>query len=234
MKILRKVLILGASSDIGNETVKYYLKNNWKVYAHYNRNRLKIENKNLKLFKLNFFSFSKIIEKKIKKIKKIKFDAIINLVGYIDNKSFLNFKTKDLEKSLKVNSVVPFYIIKELSSIMIKNKFGRILQTSSVGVKFGGGKNTFCYAISKKTNEFIPRDNKVWAANNVLMNVLVIGVTDTKIHYNIAKKNLNLRKKLIPMKRFATTLEIARYIYFLTSEENTYITGQVLNISGGE
>ena len=126
------------------------------------------------------------------------------------------------------------YIIKELSSSMVRNKFGRILQTSSIGVKFGGGKNTFNYSISKKVNEFIPRDNKIWAANNVLMNTLVIGVTNTKIHNKIAKKNLNLRKKLIPMKRFATTLEIARYIYFLTSEENTYITGQVLNISGGE
>ena len=93
--------------------------------------------------------------------------------------------------------------------------------------------NTFNYSVSKKVNEFIPRDNKIWAANNVLMNTLVIGVTNTKIHNKIAKKILIL-EKLIPMKRFATTLEIARYIYFLTSEENTYITGQVLNISGGE
>ena len=126
------------------------------------------------------------------------------------------------------------YIIKELSSFMVKNKFGRILQTSSIGVKFGGGKNTFNYSISKKTNEFIPRDNKIWAANNVLMNTLVIGATNTKIHNKIEKKNINLRKKLIPMQRFATTLEIAKYIYFLASEENTYITGQILNISGGE
>ena len=77
---------------------------------------------------------------------------------------------------------------------MVKNKFGRILQTSSIGVKFGGGKNTFNYSVSKKVNEFIPRDNKIWAANNVLMNTLVIGVTNTKIHNKIAKKNLNLRK----------------------------------------
>ena len=38
---------------------------------------------------------------------------------------------------------------------MVKNKFGRILQTSSIGVKFGGGKNTFNYSVSKKVNEFI-------------------------------------------------------------------------------
>lgn len=232
--MIRKVLILGGSSDIGKETVNYYLKKNWKVFCHFNKNNYSFKNKNLETFKLDFLSSSKIIEKKINNIKKVKFDAIVNLVGYIDNKTFSNFQIKDLEKSIRVNSIIPIYIIKELSSSMIKNKFGRILQTSSIGVKFGGGKNTFNYSISKKVNEFIPRDNKIWAANNVLMNTLVIGVTNTKIHNKIAKKNLNLRKKLIPMKRFAMTLEIARYIYFLTSEENTYITGQVLNISGGE
>ena len=232
--MIRKVLILGGSSDIGKEPVNYYLKKNWKVFCHFNKNNYSFKNKNLQTFKLDFLSSSKIIEKKINNIKKVKFDAIVNLVGFIDNKTFSNFQINDLEKSIRVNSIIPMYIIKELSSSMVRNKFGRILQTSSIGVKFGGGKNTFNYSISKKVNEFIPRDNKIWAANNVLMNTLVIGVTNTKIHNKIAKKNLNLRKKLIPMKRFATTLEIARYIYFLTSEENTYITGQVLNISGGE
>ena len=73
--------------------------------------------------------------------------------------------------------------------------------------------NTFNYSISKKTNEFIPRDNKIWAANNVLMNTLVIGATNTKIHNKIEKKNINLRKKLIPMQRFATTLECKVYLF---------------------
>lgn len=232
--MIRKVLILGGSSDIGKETVNYYLKKNWKVFCHFNKNNFSLKNKNVEMFKLDFLSSSKIIENKINNIKKVKFDAIINLVGYIDNKTFSNFEIKDLEKSLRINSVVPIFIIKKLASNMVKNKFGRILQTSSIGVKFGGGKNTFNYSISKKTNEFIPRENKIWASNNVLMNTLVIGVTDTKIHKKITNKNLNLRKNVIPIKRFASTLEIAKYIYFLTSEENTYITGQVLSISGGE
>ena len=234
MKNLKKVLILGASSDIGLATVNYYLKNNWHVFGHYNKNNFKSKNKNLDLFKLDFLASSKIIDNKIKILKKIKFDAIINLVGFIDNKSLSNFKIKDLERSLRVNSIVPIYIIKKLVPSMVRHKFGRILQTSSIGVKFGGGKNTFNYSISKKTNEFIPRDNKIWSSKNVLMNTLVIGVTDTKIHKKISNKNVKLRKKLIPMKRFATTSEIAKYIYFLASEKNTFISGQVLSISGGE
>ena len=46
---------------------------------------------------------------------------------------------------------------------MLKYKFGRILLTSSIGVKYGGGKNTFNYSLSKKANQFIPGEYKHWA-----------------------------------------------------------------------
>ena len=69
---------------------------------------------------------------------------------------------------------------------------------------------------------------------NQLINSLIIGVTDTKIHKKISKKNLNERKKLIPINRFASTIEISKYIFYLLSEENTFITGENLSISGGE
>ena len=83
-------------------------------------------------------------------------------------------------------------------------------------------------------NEFIPRNYKEWAKNNLLINVLRIGVTNTKIHRKINKKNLKKRISLIPQNRMAETSEIAELICFLLSNKNTYITGQVINISGGE
>ena len=117
---------------------------------------------------------------------------------------------------------------------MLKKKWGRIVQTSSIGVKFGGGKNTFNYSLSKKLNEFIPSDYKDWAKNNVLINVLKIGVTNTKIHKKILNKNIKKRINLIPINRMAEPVEIANYIEFLLSEKNSYITGEVVTISGGE
>ena len=233
---MKTVLILGASSDIGLATLEIFLKHGWKVYCHYNsskqfRNK---KNKNLKLLKLNFLDTEKKINNKLKILSKIKINSIINLVGYIDNKSFENFKIDQLLKSIKVNSVVPYFIIKKILPNMIKEQFGRILQTSSIGVKFGGGKHTFNYSLSKKINEFIPSNIKNLASKNILMNTLVIGATNTKIHKKIKFKDINKRKKLIPIQRFAETVEIAKYIYFLSSEENSYITGQRLNISGGE
>ena len=74
-----------------------------------------------------------------------------------------------------------------------------------------------------------------WAKNNVLINNLRIGFTDTKIHKRI-KKNLSLKQRinLIPMKRMAQPEEISHYIINLINNENTYMTGQTLTVSGGE
>ena len=117
---------------------------------------------------------------------------------------------------------------------MKKNNFGRLLNASSVGVKYGGGKNTFNYSISKHLLEFFPSNFKELVKFNILINTLRIGLTDTKIHSKINKKNLKKRISMVPMKRMAQPDEIAKIIYYLSSSENTYITNEVISISGGE
>ena len=61
-----------------------------------------------------------------------------------------------------------------------------------------------------------------------------IGLTKTKLHLQLPSKNLKKRIELIPIKRMATTREIADYVFYLASERNSYITNQVSSISGGE
>jgi NAD(P)-dependent dehydrogenase (short-subunit alcohol dehydrogenase family) len=117
---------------------------------------------------------------------------------------------------------------------MKKNKWGRILATSSIGTKFGGAYDTFLYSLSKLMNQFFPGSIKNLAKLNILINCLQIGVTDTKLNFIDKDKNLKKRIELIPLKRLAKPKEVAQYIYFLLSEENTLITSEVINISGGE
>ena len=238
--VKRHVLIVGGSSDIGIEVVKSFLNLNWNVSAHYSKSNKKLKiikqkSKNLKLIQFNFFNYnSSRIEYLIKKKFNNKYDSIVNLIGYIDNKSFKNTNLKSILKSLTINAVIPILINKLLVQKMLKQKFGRILNCSSIGVKFGGGSQTYNYTLAKHCLEFIPGVYKEWAKKNVLINNLRIGITNTKIHKRIKNKNMKKRINLIPIKRMAEPKEISNYIVNLVSDENSYMAGQTISISGGE
>ena len=117
---------------------------------------------------------------------------------------------------------------------MAKKNWGRIINLGSIGVKFGGGERNFPYSLSKFILEFFPSFTKKWVKKNVLINTIRVGATNTKLHKKLPKKNLEKRAELIPMKRMAYSTEIAKFIFFLGSDKNTYISHQVIPISGGE
>ena len=229
---MKKILVIGGNSDIGLELLYSFLNDKkFLIHIHYNKKILqKNSKKNIKLIKKDL---SKIDGKNLNKYFDSNYDIIINLAGYVSNQSFSNFSIKEVQKTILVNSLIPFMIIRNSLKNMLKNKFGRIINTSSVGVKFGGGINTFSYSLSKHLNEFMPSEIKNLSSNNVLYNTIRIGVTDTKFHKKIKKKSLQKRIKLIPLKKMATTLDIARYIAYLIFENN-FITNEVINITGGE
>ena len=238
----RCVLILGGSSDIGIEVVKNFLKLEWKVTAHFFKNDEELKtiqksSKNLNLIKFNFTNFrNSIVEKLILKKFGGKYDSIINLIGYVDNKSFENTNLRSILKSLSANAILPVLIEKILVKKMLSQKWGRILNCSSIGVKFGGGINSYNYSLSKHCLEFIPNSYKNWAKKNVFINNLRIGVTDTKIHKKMKRnlKKMRNRLRLIPINRMATPKEISIYITNLTTDSNSYMTGQTITVSGGE
>ena len=239
--IKRHVLILGGSSDIGIEVIKFFLKLGWKVTAHYNKNKNKLDKINKKTKKLNLIQFdfsdyeNPFIERLIMRKFDGKYDSIVNLICCLDNKSFEKTSLKDILKSLCANSLIPILIEKIALKGMLKKKWGRILNCSSIGIKFGGGKYTYNYSLAKHSLEFIPSCYKDLAKKNVLINNLRIGLTNTKVHKRY-KKNIKMSKriKLIPMNRMAEPSEISKYINDLVTEKNSFMTGQTITVSGGE
>lgn len=240
-KKFKKVLIIGASSDIGIDTCKKFLENNWEITAHFNKNNRELKNLKkeykskihlLKIDLKNIYTLEKFLNKNKKKF--FKFDALINLSGYFKSKNFQNFNIKDLYDHFNANSFSTLLFLKIILQGMRKRKWGRVVNTSSIGTKFGGGKNSFCYSMSKFNNEFFPSFYKELYSQNIMINTLQIGVIDTKMHKKLPNKNLKKRIKLIPIKRIIQKNEVSNYIYFLCSSENTTLTGQILNISGGE
>jgi len=229
---MKKILILGGNSDIGKKIIDKLENNkNFILNVHYNNVfSIKKYSKKIKLIKKNFLYVN---NENVKKIFDNNYDIIINLVGYVSSQSFLNFSLREIQKTILINSFVPFLIIRNSLNNMIKKKYGRIINTSSIGVKFGGGNRTFSYSLSKHINEFIPGEVRKLYSKNIFYNTLRIGLTNTKFHKKIKDKSIKERIKLIPVKKMATTNDVADYIIYLIIKNN-FITNEIINITGGE
>ena len=236
----KKALILGASSDIGLKLIEIYLKNQYKIIAHYNKGnknffKLIDSNKNkIKKIKFNFLTNLNQSEKFLKNKIFKDCSVLINALGHLKETNYSVLKLKDLENALKVNLFPGIYLTKKIGEEMNKKKWGRIVHLGSIGVKYGGGVSNFPYSLSKHSLEFIPSYTKRWIKNNVFINTVRVGATRTKLHSKLLYKNLKYRESLIPLKRMANPREIADFIFYIGSEKNSYISNQILSISGGE
>ena len=138
----KKILITGASSDIGIAVVQKYLELGWKVTAHFNKSSkklkdLKFQNNNLDLFCFDFEHIQKF-EKFVKQNKSFfkKHDAFISLTGLNNSKQFNLLKIDEINHHLNVNYFSSWLILREVVNSMKKRNWGRVLLTSSIGTKF--------------------------------------------------------------------------------------------------
>jgi NAD(P)-dependent dehydrogenase (short-subunit alcohol dehydrogenase family) len=236
----REVLVTGAASDIGIAICLQYLSNDCRVLGLYNQGqpaltRLAERHPDLTLYPLNFESPENIenfIQKEQSRLNAC--EIIIHAAALVEPVSFFDMTADNLLKAFTINVIPSILFTRTLVPGMVDRGWGRIVNLSSIGVKYGGGKKTFCYSLSKHALEFFPQDHKTWAASNVLINTLRVGVTDTRMHKVDPDKDMSERVSMIPIKRMAVPEEIARTVYWLGSEENSFITGQVITAAGGE
>jgi NAD(P)-dependent dehydrogenase (short-subunit alcohol dehydrogenase family) len=236
----REVLISGAGSDIGIAICRQYLSKNFRVLGLYNQGqpaltRLAKENPDLTLRQLNFENPESIeffIQTEQRRLEAC--EVFVHAAALVEPVSFADLTAKNLMRAFTINVIPSILFIRTLIPKMADRDWGRIVNLSSIGVKYGGGSKTFAYSLSKHALEFFPQEHKTWAASNVLINTLRVGVTDTRMHKADPDKDMNARVSMIPMKRMATPDEIAKTVYWLGSEQNSFITGQIITAAGGE
>ena len=142
---------------------------------------------------------------------------------------------EDLVRTMQVNHVAPFMLSKLSLSAMRHQRDGRIVSISSIGVKFLGSAQTTPYMVSKAALEAGTLAlARFAAADGVLINVVRAGVTRTALHARIGRPDLGAREAQIPLRRAAEPDEIAAVVEFLVSPSNTYLTGALIPVAGGE
>ena len=241
----KNVFITGGSRGIGKAIAKKFAQNGYDVIVNYvsentNLEELEKELKNgqeeirtlfVKGDVTDVASCTEMVEQITKEFGKL--DVVINNAGITKDGLLMRMKEEDFDKVLDINLKGTFHICKQVVPIMMKQKHGKIVNISSV-VGIAGNAGQSNYAASKAgIIGFTKSLAKELASRNILANCVAPGFirTDrTDVRADCVKENI---LSSIPLKRMGTAEEVANLVYFLASDENSYITGQVIPIDGG-
>lgn len=229
---MKKVLVTGATGSIGEEIVKEYAKNGFFVYIHYNSNHQKAQNLLEEIDnKGELISFDIKDKESIKNsLENLDVDVLINNAGIIKDNLFFFMSDDEWEDVINTNLNGNFYITKIISKNMMMNKKGSIVNITSIsGVSGNAGQAN--YSSSKGGIIALTKTLCLELGRyNIRVNALAPAIIESEMTKDIP--NLKEMKKAIPLGRFGTASEVAKCAYFI-GVDATYISGEVLNISGG-
>lgn len=241
----KNVFITGGSRGIGKAIAKKFAQNGYDVIVNYvseniNLEELEKESKNgqeeirtlfVKGDVTDVASCTEMVEQITKEFGKL--DVVINNAGITKDGLLMRMKEEDFDKVLDINLKGTFHICKQVVPIMMKQKHGKIVNISSV-VGIAGNAGQSNYAASKAgIIGFTKSLAKELASRNILANCVAPGFIRTDMTDVLADSVKENILSSIPLKRMGTAEEVANLVYFLASDENSYITGQVIPIDGG-
>ncbi len=241
----KNVFITGGSRGIGKAIAKKFAQNGYDVIVNYvsentNLEELEKELKNgqeeirtlfVKGDVTDVASCTEMVEQITKEFGKL--DVVINNAGITKDGLLMRMKEEDFDKVLDINLKGTFHICKQVVPIMMKQKHGKIVNISSV-VGIAGNAGQSNYAASKAgIIGFTKSLAKELASRNILANCVAPGFIRTDMTDVLADSVKENILSGIPLKRMGTAEEVANLVYFLASDENSYITGQVIPIDGG-
>ncbi len=227
------VFITGASRGIGEAIADYLSSNGYLVAYGYNKTPITKNVFNVQVDIANRQSIQNAIKKTIEHFKQ-PIEILINNGAIAQEKPFLTINDEDWDTILAVNLRGAFSFTQEVLPQMIENKWGRIINITSIGGQWGGF-NQVHYAASKAALiNFTQSIAKIYSKEGITSNAIAPGLIATDMSENELNTDAGKEKlKNIPIGRLGTKQEIASIALFLASNESSYITGQTINANGG-
>ena len=195
----------------------------------------KLNNENCSYQKVDVNNFNDI-EKTLKQIESShgKIDIFINNAGITGmNATIADYPTEDWEKVINLNLNAVFYCCKAVVPYMIKQNYGRIVNISSIAGK-EGNPNAGAYSTSKAGVIGLTKSlGKELAQKNIAVNCVTPAAAKTRIFDQMTKEHIDYMLSKIPRNKFAKVEELASLVTWLSSEENSFSTAAVFDLSGG-
>ncbi|WP_142416318.1 3-oxoacyl-[acyl-carrier-protein] reductase [Bartonella massiliensis] len=235
----RKALVTGASGEIGEAIARCFHAQGAIVGLHGTREDKLQEvaeelGQNVFVFPANLSerqSVKQLAEVAEKEMDGV--DILVNNAGITRDGLFVRMQDKDWDNVLEVNLTAASLLTRELTHFMMRRRYGRIINiTSVVGVVGNPGQTNYCAAkagligFSKALAQEI-------ASRNITVNCIAPGFIKSAMTDKLNEKQKENIMAAIPMKRMGSGKEIAAAAVYLASDEAAYMTGQTLHINGG-
>ncbi len=236
-------LVTGGTRGIGRKIAEKFAENGYNLVLNYVSSNVDLEvikeafkkyNNSVLILKADVSKYEEcenLVKEAINKFGKV--DVLVNNAGITKDGLIAMMKEENFSKVIDVNLKGTFNMCRNLVPYMMKNKSGNIVNISSVvGIVGNAGQSN--YAASKAgIIGFSKALAKELAGRNIRVNAVAPGFIDTDMTSILSDKVKENIYSQIPLKRMGKAKEVANVVYFLSSEESSYITGQVINVDGG-
>jgi len=234
----KKILITGATGGIGKALVKKFVSLEGNVLATGTNSQkldtLKKEFPNISVLKFDISNHKKI-EEFIENVTSqlVGLDVVINNAGITMDNLSLRMKEEEWQKVIDINLSSTFYLCKYAIKKMLKNKYGRIVNITSI-VGHSGYVVQSNYAASKEGIVAMSKSLAIeYAKKNITINCVSPGFIQSNMTDKIIESIKAVLTSRIPMSRLGTGEDVSNTVAFLSSDSASYITGETIHVNGG-
>ena len=237
----RVAIVTGGAQGFGLSITERFIQSGAKVIiwdideAESKKAISKVNSENLSYQIVDVSNFEDVT-KNLKEIEKIhkKIDIFINNAGVAGiNKTVSEYPLEEWNKVINLNLNAVFYCCKAVVPFMVKNDYGRIVNIASIAGK-EGNPNASAYSTSKAGVIGLTKSlGKELALKNIAVNCVTPAAAKTRIFNQMTDEHINYMLSKIPRNKFAKVDELASLVTWLSSEENSFSTAAVFDLSGG-
>ena len=236
----RTAIITGGAQGFGLAMTERFLSSGAKVIIWdidknvIEKSIVKLNNPNLSSSITDVTNFDQVSNEIEKITQSNKIDIFVNNAGIAGkNTTVWDYPIEEWKKVLELDLNAVFYCCKAITPHMVKNNYGRIVNIASIAGK-EGNPNASAYSTAKAGVIGLTKSlGKELANKNIAVNAVTPAAAKTRIFDQMTKEHIDYMLSKIPRNRFILVEELASLVTWLVSEENSYTTGAVFDLSGG-
>jgi 3-oxoacyl-[acyl-carrier protein] reductase len=239
----KTVLITGASRGLGASIAREFAKNNYNIILNYNNSEQQAQTLTQELKQHNIEvlpikaditkeeEIKNMVSTSINKFKKI--DVLVNNAGIAIDTTFEDKTKENFIKTIDTNLIGPFLVSKYIGNEMLKEKQGCIINISSTNGIDSYYEYSLDYDASKAGLISLTHNLALHYAPYIRVNCIAPGWINTEMNKNLDEEYIKEEESKILLKRFAEPEEIAKVVYFLSTEDAKYINNETIRVDGG-